>query len=363
MREINIKEKSGVSSRYVDVPQPMKIYHSTEELKVYEKGALLVKDLNDFNKLVLAYKMTEVGKYYDLTKLRVFIATDETIVPEKQLKDGAIICKLKDGKAIKTDNCYIGLYILYSFGNKYICFTSSGIFAVSLRNWSFTAAIKHNYSNANFAPTKTTYQTRLNHILEKKRTTVADMRFMNLFLNPISDFFLDLDVSLKQAYPGINSKDRLKIIKTQRLRKLFVKELGNLMPELKDEIKRGIPPTQIRDWLMKVANDTVGSSEATVDEKLKSVQAVLNIGYDEEINIPLAGDPAAGLPGFKQQPIQIGAPQASAEGESISLPTGEVDLNEQAKKEIEEGKEEPISFDKLREETGSMDGFVIEDDI
>lgn len=297
MKTIDLRGKDGgVSPKYLNVPQPMYVFHSKQELKDHIiknelKTFHIIKDVKDFLAFVDLYKLQGRNKYSQVSQVNVFFATNEKFIPDsvtsKGKEQGVIRWRLdKEGQCIPTDNCFIQLHLLFSARNHYLCFFSNGVEMLSLSKWGLTAAIKDQF----LRPTATydvfggrrTYETKLNEILQRKKVNVRDVRLFHLLFNPLSDVYLNVDEAVQRIYGGtIRKADREKLIQTERFRKLFKKELGTLMGDLKKAFQEEIPDKKMVEMAKEIFDKSI--EKGSVDDSLKVYEAILNIREDDEV--------------------------------------------------------------------------------
>lgn len=303
MRLVDLRKRNDkVNPKYMYAEQPMPIYYSLEEYRLNEPNSITIFNIAEFQNFLQKNNLINTGDFEDVQKYNVFLSTGEKFVPDKYTPDGQIIYQLESNKLIPTDNCFIKLFVIHSFKNRYLLFTSSGIFKVSISEWNLSAAVKNNFlrvessNNPNYIPADR-YKDRLKKILETKKVNIRDMRLLNVLLNPLSDAFMNVDKAVKEVYGEVKKEDRVKIIETEKFRNLLIKELGVLMPDIKKAIQEIIPPKDIAVFFKRIAENAVDNENVTVDDKLKAVNAIIMSGYSDEIEVgddPYANQPLVG---------------------------------------------------------------------
>ena len=299
MTTVDLREKDGgVSPKYLNVPQPMYIFHSKKELKDYiTKNELktfhIIGSVGDFLNFTKKYNLQGRNKFAQVSEINVFLATEEKFIPDtvasKGSEKGIIRWVLdKEGRVVSTDNCFIQLHLLFSARNHYLCFCSNGVESLSLSKWSLTAALKDQFSRpvdfSGSIANREDYDSKLRAVLERKKINVRDVRLFHLLFNPLSDTFLKADESVKRIYGGtIRKADREKLFQTERFRKLFRKELAYLMSNLQEAFKTDITDSQMVDMAKEIFGKAL--KDGSVDDSLKVYDAILNIRESEE-NIP-----------------------------------------------------------------------------
>lgn len=370
-----IKESSTYRPHevYGRIKQPMFTYHSTEELSENEDKYYVVRNVSEFIKVV--QKIYDAEKQVKTTgsstlilnNYNIFIATNEKYIPEKYTEDGeSIIYRLNGTKLVPTDNCYIRLCALDTRRNKYITYTSVGMFMVSIKTWNFSAAIKPFFGRIDIRKKnniyrKEEYESALNEILNSQRTYLDDLRVILSFLHPYSDTFLDEDETIAKVFGNrIRVKDRKKYFESERFSKILMKEMFKIMPKLQDAIQNGIPPKDVTNFLKRIAEKAIENDNVSVDDKLKSVQAIVNMGYPDEAGdmseLPINASPTALIDSKRQEPIpgmlrQRGRKATGIAGRSL-YNDEDVDGKPQPDDELTDD-----DFEKLREETGAIDGY------
>jgi len=333
MKIVDLRKKDGgVNPKYLNVPQPMYIFHSKEELITYiRKNELktfhIIKNVADFVAFTKKYNLQGHNKYSQLSEINVFVATDEKFVPDtltsKGAERGIIKWKLdEEGRAIPTDGCFIQLHLLFSARNHYLCFFSNGVELLSLSKWNITAALKDQFqrpSGAYESPEdRSTYDSRLKETLQRRKVTVRDVRLFHILFNPLSDVYLNVDEAVLKVYGRtIRKADREKVVQTERFRKLFRKEIGILMGDLKQAFKTEISDKKMVEMAQQIFTKSIETG--STDDSLKVYDAILGIRESEE-NIPATVD-AKLITGKK-------ADELGGDKKGFALPDAEKDKDE-----------------------------------
>lgn len=355
------KRHAGVNPKYMDVPQPMYVFHSKRELAEYIKNKRIksfrvIKDLQGFLDFVKTYNLQGKNKLAQVTEINVFVRTEDKFIPETVASKGAtrgtIMWKLdSQNKPIPTDGCYIQLHLIFSARNHYLCYFSNGIETLSLSKWNLTAAIKDQFSRPvdGIGGTKerSTYDKRFEELIKRKKITVRDVRLFHILFNPLSDVYLNIDGAVQKIFGRtIRKADREKIVQTERFRKVFFKELGALMSDLQAAFKSQIPDKEMVDMAKKIFDKSIG--DGTVDDALKVYDAILNIRESEQ------GVPATNVPMIegKEKPA-ITMPKKDGE-DSVELELYDEETTTiTPPPETEEKK--PETIEDLKETTGAID--------
>lgn len=317
MRLVNADSNSIVSHKiYAKIPQPMPIYHSTEEFQLNEQvEANKVIKKED---LYLEYRnlIFPEDKFYHPV-VDTFISTGETFVPLTFTKEGFLLYEIVGMIPKPTDNCYIKLFgVLYNPGGTKYLVTSSGM-------WSLIPIPRLSAG----VPPKITFErgwnmklnrearaksvTKIKHQLKtSNKLNMMDYKFISKLLNPLAgDFFLNPMLSAKNSYkPNANpmsDSELMGILASERVQKLILKELKIVMPELAKAIQDQTDPQAIATMLQRIADDTIKKPDSSVEDKLLSVQAILNAGYpDQAVNLNPPREMIAG-----GMPMGMGLPQ------------------------------------------------------
>jgi hypothetical protein len=291
LKQIDLRKRRDVNAKYIGVPQPMIVYHGTEEFRLSEiensdkpTPPFVIHSLTEFVSFVQERQFVK-KETYSVIEENIWIATGEKFIPDFVAPDGSIAYQRSDSFRLKPiDNCYIQLFVLVPTGLKYILFTSSGIFKVGISEWQLTGAIKQNFKQVTIGRLTQEqggdiyYNFSLKRILEGKKTLVSDIRAMNLLINPLSDAFLNADAACKIAFPQLRKKDREKYINSERFAKLLIKELVKLMPDLQKSIHSVIPTDSVAVMLKSIAEWAIASDHVSVKDKLTAVEAIINTG-------------------------------------------------------------------------------------
>lgn len=380
MKLVDLTERiSDVSPKYIGVPQPMVVYHSTEELFEYVEHPSIISNIFEFQEYTNGNKFTEWHNVFDHN---IWLATGEKAIPEEVDIYGNVTYRLIDNKPIRTDNCYIRLNSLQSFKYNYLLWTSSGIYNVSLASWDISAGIKTQFmktkigkASENIKP----YEERLNAVLKRKSTAVRDMQVLMLLINPLSDTFLNVDACMLKVYPEIRKKDRKKYLNTERFRNLFVNQLGKLMPELIKGVQEHNTPDDIGKYIALMRKHAL--EKGTTEDQIKALNVSLKIGYADQIlhsgndmsalednkftplvttmgNTPaLPENQSTKVAGTTQVKI-IDESKNSDEDTVVSPPANTNELESYDDADVEENEEE---YRKHMKEVGGLDAFVLDE--
>ncbi len=365
------KRSSRVSTKYIDVPQPMTSYTSTSELFEHQGELGLPPQSNVLmgkEEFVSWLKSNDfIGKntFIDVIKMNIWIATNEVYIPDTWSPDDKIIYRLDDGmKLIPTDNCYVRLYKFYSGTKGFLLLTSSGMYNISFVKWDLSAATKLVFdgvsNSVGITRKKPNYDKAMEAILTRKKYLFTDMQLFNLIFNPYSDYYLKGEAAVVKVYGAkIKPADRMRILQSDRFLKLIRQELSKMIPNLSEAIKNQIPPAKFAKFLEDVF--VIAKDKGTTNDQLTALDAILNLGYPEEKNIPNANQANTPL-------IKAGLKAVLGGDESRKILTsgtkGTVELNifddtEDAAQifdlNTEKGRQD---FSKAKEETGAISGYT-----
>lgn len=409
MKLVNITDQTGmrykVNTKYVGVPQPMYIYHSTEELFDNVKEPIIVKNIFEFYNFASKNytdvdndsKNKEKSIWYNCYDKNVWVGTNEKLIPDTMDEYGNITYKLgTDNLPIKTDNCYIRLNSFLVLSHQYMLFLSSGVEGVSLGTWKVSAATKTQFLTttkvANAQKYKP-YSEQIGKILARKQVIVKDMQFLMLLINPLSEIFLDVDACFRKVFPTLRVKDRQKYLNTERFRKLFITQLGRLMPDLIKGVQQHNAPEDIGLYIKKMREAAL--ERGSTQDQIEALNVALKIGYADKI--VYSGNDMSMLENNKFVPLisnRGDLDKADEKGlranrkmiEDDAKDEDEVKAPPQNTNEIKEYNDEDIGmnkevgtsleyetggilefvkadYDKAMNETGAIDGFIIKDSL
>lgn len=285
------KRTEKVSPKYIDVPQPMYAYDSTEEFKENVSNYILISNMMEFTDFVS--KFTDILKRDDhqdfvrLKNMNVWIATGEKFIPEVCNIYGHITYRTTDDhKLVPTDNTYIRLVGVQRFKNMFLCYTSTGIFPVSMVKWEFTAGVKDQFQRTKSGVKgahKQGYEEKLKTLLSRQKATVQDAITFNLLMNPMSSHtFMNPEAAVGEAYGMyIKKKDRMKLIETKRFRDFFVTQLGKIMPDLVKDIRKHVSTDDIGVFIKKMMDGAI--EKGTVADQEKALSIALKTAYAEDL--------------------------------------------------------------------------------
>lgn len=289
MKLIDLKEFSPgkIHPQYIGVPQPMKIYHSTEEFLSGEgkSGWDLASNALELQSILRRIGISEKHcEYNRLDAYNIWLKTGEKAVPDYFTEDDQVVYKLDDdGKVILTDGVYIKLYVVYTTPSRLICWTSTGLFKVTISEWAFSGANKLQYFKISTTNKirYTSYNQRLESILNGKRTSVQDVRLFYFAFNPMSETFLDFDKSVARVYGNsIRKADRMKIINSEKFKKIMIREMSKFMPNLQAELQQIITPAKYGKLLLDSLEMTVTDKNVPVQDKLNFFREVKEQVFD-----------------------------------------------------------------------------------
>ena len=347
MRIVDAETVKSKHAVYGQIPQPMTVYHNTEEFETNEKDYTLVTSFIEFlsfiekNKINLDYiGLTNDVRYKNIMPYNLWIKTVDAHVPDYADVGGSIYYVVNEQGFIPTDGIYIKCYYLQPLAGKILLFTSAGINSISITKWEITGAVRTQFlyeRNLNKAVgNQVMYERSLRKMLFSSRPNTDMYKFLFAFLTDKAPTFLDLDKAAAVSYGSrIRKNDRYKILQSPIFASAMMQVLKILMPELKAEAKRQFPPEKVIELLAEAAG--IAKETKKVSDILAVFDKVSELGYGEThaINdttlppIPLIGS-------HKETPV-------------LSQPPSE------NKEDIDK------FFDELRAETDTMGAFVMLD--
>lgn len=291
MIEVDIRTYPRVNGVYLNVPQPMVVYHSSNELIDREKGDF--RTLNSGKELIdLVYSVEKNFSLIDdnhhiFFKERYFLATKEVFIPERILPDGQIVYKVVNGCLAKTDNCYIQLFAVKKFRGGIFLYTSSGVHYTGIFNeLRISAGIKHTFQDVGTgckAPGQMTVNPAKNKILNGKKPSVAEHRFLQYLLNPLSKHFMDMGGAANEAFGSLLSlEEKKRYSKSDKFKELLIKELSKMIPNFKEVLQKKISPEKVGDFLTQIMETAI--EKGTTDDQLKAMDSILNLAYSDELS-------------------------------------------------------------------------------
>jgi hypothetical protein len=324
MKLVNlITDNKSVDKAYVGIPQPMPIYFSEEEVRANEIDPKIITVKSLYIKLTNALSATKSypsHKVVFYNSIRLFISTGEKFkMRDLEPAEGNRVPLVK----YPVEDNYIRVYAVVNRMNSiFHVYTSSGVWAIGNQGFTVTGAIAPTYRNevqwnkrmrADNKSAKDKKQ--LKRMTEGKTILADDYKFTGLFLNEKSPTYLNLYASAHMAYADgkagfVSMKQIDKILDSPRVRALITKQMRIFMPKLATEMATTVDAKALAVLLHTIATDTVSNELASVDDKLKSVQAIINVGYaDEAIVLNAVGGNGGALPlgaGVEQNLIGAG---------------------------------------------------------
>ena len=268
MKEVDLRKMLGkVSPKYAGISQPMMVYHSIKEFKehVIPTSPILIRDIGNFQEYLKRYDLLGKNTYANVSSSNVWIATGEKFIPDFWTPKGVIMWKMKNNQLIPTDNCFIQLFYLYSGSSNYMIYTSSGVYNISINKWFLSAAVKdqflreHGFNSYNLGGQL--YQENIKKFFDKKMTSVRDVRAFHCLFNPFSDTFMQPDKTIKRVFGG------MKFYETNRFRRIFIKEMRTLMPDLRNAFQTHIKDKDMVDMALKLFNNA--ADKGTTEDGIK----------------------------------------------------------------------------------------------
>ncbi len=400
MRMINMDTGDVPFARpYKDVPQPMFIYHSTEELECNELNRYVFSNSSE-----LAVTLRDKGEPFLqglCAKQPTFLNTLETIVPEAFNLYGDILFRLTNMEVTITDACYVRVYevIIISHTTAHLV-TSSGMQVIyrDCTGGDISAAVRPRY----YSPRGWDRRFMKKH-REKGRTNLIkkystskkplplDWKLIDLLLNPLrKESFLNTRKAAENAFgptisghgkSALRKSDIAEIMGSERIQNLIFKEMEKIMPELIQAIKAESSPTKVAVYLDKIAADAVANKDLSIKDKLLAVSGIIQTGYkDEGITLttdidtpaipamlsPVPFNPVLGVPptpAIGEITPGIAAYADEDIGEKTTIKAQDTLDPDMLKKKIEDSNvglsDERIA--ELQNDVGVMDDYIIDD--
>lgn len=387
MRLVDIREDENSRHKFynrVDVinMQPMVIYHSREELvnnedimkaKIYARSNLVATLRQEHIERASTYDSpddmnSEVFIINHLKKdHKIFLGTDEKVVPDVIDERGNVTYKLSEFKVIHTDGCYIQLLMSQNIRNSFVLVTSSGVWTASDKEVYMSAGVPPrlqppSFWNKDIRKQKSEHNKtkRLYKYMHGKTEIIEDTKFVSYFLNPLSPTYLNVMGSAQSSYNlagnvKLNARQIMEVVSTPRVYNIILRELGVFMPALAEAVKKKSTPDSVAIMLNNIAEMAIKNENTSVDDKLKSVQAIVNVGYPEELVNISNTSPQPALPGGAFTTPLIGSPVVPPEVPMYNDDDTEDDKDKPPKTEKK-------SFDQLKKEAGVIDEYMIEEE-
>ena len=288
---VDIKSVKSPALCYLNVPQPMYVYHTKAEFDEYYSNKLgdiqVINNPADWhnfindNEIDLNYNPNQ--RYIDIRNYNVWIKTVDRFIPDKANIYGEITYKLLNGEKIPTDGCYINLFFISATPTRHILFTSSGVHTIGITKWEMTAAIRENFRQESQPKGSSgeRYTKRLSKLLQRRKPTSAHLRVVQSMLNPISECWLNSEKSLRMAFPQFRKEDRIKILTSQAFREALMNVLSSLFPGLRQQIREDIPPAKVTDFLLKMMEKVIEKEPS--EEQIKVLEYIVENGYRENL--------------------------------------------------------------------------------
>jgi len=296
MRLVNLRENGKLASAcYLNVIQPMFIYHSTGEFKHAMQGQDydVINDHTEYSKIIhkysLDYGYEGFTKFVSVKEYNIWLRTIDEYIPDVADRGGNITYKLdSSGNKIPTDGCYVRLYYITPMKNKHALYTSSGVHSVAMMRWTVTAAVRevftqerdwrYNYDKKE-GPDEI-YQRRLKAILNRKRQSISMVKLVMLMFNPLSDCYLDFNKACGRIYrQRVKVKDRNKILQTKQFGDVLMATLKVLFPDLAPEIRKVHNPQDMAKKLSEMWD--TAKNNGNVGDMIDVFNKIKEVGYED----------------------------------------------------------------------------------
>lgn len=271
-----------VCNQYIDVPQPMYVYHSEKELDENASGGgrpplLKIRSVEQYMFMLRDLGLLEEGSgYVSVLGHNIWIKTFDEFLPETvDFQGNTTYKKDENGNQIPIESGWVRLYKIFVSVQRHMLYTSSGIWLATLTYWHVGCGIKPQFVaiSRQGGTKEERYQSTLKKILGRKTVGVKEAQAVSAMLNPMSSLFLDIDKAIGKVFGAqIKKADRHKLITSQAFRSALMKEISVLFPDLTKAIRDEIPPEDMAKFFKEIVKKSIkdeGSSEAM--ERMKDV--------------------------------------------------------------------------------------------
>jgi hypothetical protein len=349
--------KRPVTQIYNAVPQPMVVYHSTEEFEANVQNATRVEtfgQLVDFtykNNISLVY--TTDNRYVDVRKYNVWIKSVDRFIPDYANNFGDIYyAKDENEQPIPTDGCWVELFFITPTPAKLVLFTSAGLNTAGITKWTVTGAIRPTFIQEAIADNRKasdTYQTRLAKILNKRKPDVKFTRLAFTLLSSDSEYFLDVEKAVKATFHNIHAVDREKIIGSQAFREAIMNVIKTLFPTLAPAIRKEHDPDTLSKMLKVMWGIAEGSKD--IEKMLKVFDKITQVGYEESTTII-----------DNRMPLPIHLTDGKQTATEIDFPDPFALSQATATNEPSDLKDDEEEIEALKEDLDYPQSFIMEDE-
>lgn len=281
-----------VAAIYGNVPQPMTVYHSTEEFEANVQNPVRIQtfgQLLDFtlsNNISLVY--TTDNRYVDVKRFNIWIKSVDRFKPDYADKYGNIMYqKGEDGEAIPTDGCWLQLFYITPTPAKLVLFTSAGINTAGITKWTVTGAVRPAFiqeSEPDKRAGSATYEAKLNKILSRRKPDVKFTKLALAFLSSDSESFLDINKSASVTFGhAIRAADRERLFESPAFKESIMSVIKTLFPTLAPAIRAEHNPEKLAAMLKTMWN--VAEASKDVDKMVKVFDKITETGYQENTAI------------------------------------------------------------------------------
>jgi hypothetical protein len=365
MRIVDVRqlfpEGKKLNAIYMQIEQPMVVYHSNEEfianeMNVPDKTINVIRSFGEYgdflqkNKIDTTYSPSR--KYVDMRPFNIWVRTVDRFIPEYADLSGVIYYKsVKEGdeyKFVSTDAVYIKLYFITPTTTRHIFYTSSGIHSVGMTKWDMTGAVRATFlqekDERHGKDKNILYKERLYKVISKRQTTVDFIKVANLLFNPATDSFMDFDHAMKQVFGArVKPEDRELILKSKGFQMAIQQTLRTIFPGLAKAMKDSHSPEAMANYLAEAMS--LAKEEKNVDKMLKVFDKIKETGYEETVTVS----------DFTPQLPMVGqlAPQANRD----ELPSSMPDIRKMEETAISETED---AMGELKDDLDYPDGYVFD---
>lgn len=349
-----------VAQIYGNVPQPMVVYHSTEEFEANVENAVRIETFGQLLDFTLKHNISLVyttdNRYVDVREYNIWIKSVDKFKPDTADKYGVIMYqKGEDGQGIPTDGCWLQLYYITPTPAKLVLFTSAGVNTAGITKWTITGAVRPSFIQESIpdkSQKSTTYEAKLNKIISKRKPDVKFTKLAMAFLSSDSESFLDMDKSARVTFRhAIRPDDREKLFESQAFREAFMSVIKTLFPSLAPAIRAEHNPEKLAKMLSTMWN--IAESTKDVDKMIKVFDKITATGYEESTAIT---DQRA-LP-IPQEQLTDGKPTAT----EISFPDPSALSDKVAEDTSDDNDDDEEEIEALKEDLDYPDSYIMPDE-
>jgi hypothetical protein len=347
-----------VAQIYSAIPQPMTVYHSTDEFESNVQNATRIEtfgELMDFvfkNKISLVY--TTDNRYVDVRKYNVWVKSIDGFIPDFADDFGNIYyAKDAEGQPIPTDGCWVELFFITPTPAKLVLFTSAGLNTAGITKWTVTGAIRPTFIQESVPDKRqgsNSYEAKLAKLISRRKPDVKFTKLALALLSSDSESFLDVNKAVSITFGHtVRAADREKIIESQAFREAVMSVIKTLFPSLAPAIRKEHNPEKLSGMLATIWN--IAENSKDIDKMLKVFDKITQVGYEENTAISDSRLPVPGL-------ISDGKQTAR----EISFPDPFQLSQNEAKDEDAGSEKDEEEIETLKEDLDYPQSFIMQDE-